>query len=378
MSIKRKVRKVVNDIIEDIRQKVYYLELLSKDTKYYIQQVRLEIEEEVNKIEHQKELLKKILREKDIFKLSAEMYADVESYIFDNAENYLKTKKHPSKKSAELVKELKAIAKMDKAKYREIKYKLDILLNEFPYLAPYIEDNTGEALMSLVGNDLQDVERNYDRVCDFISQEEYDRLNVIERNQLALDRYKKRPKSNWIAGVEYEMYIEYWYREKLGCDTIAHGSLKGLEDLGRDVIAKQYNNGKQITYIIQCKRYSLDKRIHENTICQLYGTAIEYELSNKELFGEIVPVLYSTTDLSPMAEKFAERLGVKTYKTPIKDYPMIKCNIGKNGEKIYHLPFDQQYYNVIIDKPGEFYAWTVEDAEKLGFRRAKKYIFNKV
>lgn len=33
---------------------------------------------------------------------------------------------------------------------------------------------------------------------------------------------------------------------------------------------------------------------------------------------------------------------------------MIKCNIGTNGEKIYHLPFDQQYYRTEIKKAGEF------------------------
>lgn len=52
---------------------------------------------------------------------------------------------------------------------------------------------------------------------------------------------------------------------------------------------------------------------------------------------------------------------------------MIKCNIGNNGEKIYHLPFDQQYYRTEIKSPGEFYAWTVEEAVNAGFRRAFKY-----
>jgi hypothetical protein len=56
------------------------------------------------------------------------------------------------------------------------------------------------------------------------------------------------------------------------------------------------------------------------------------------------------------------------------EYPQIKCNISSTGEKIYHLPFDQQYYNTIIDKEGEFYAWNVGEAERAGFRRARKYI----
>jgi hypothetical protein len=54
---------------------------------------------------------------------------------------------------------------------------------------------------------------------------------------------------------------------------------------------------------------------------------------------------------------------------------MIKCNIN-NGNKIYHLPFDQQYWRTVIDKPGEFYAITVKEATKAGFRRAFKHYIN--
>ncbi|MEY3495804.1 MAG: hypothetical protein RJA80_26 [Actinomycetota bacterium] len=32
----------------------------------------------------------------------------------------------------------------------------------------------------------------------------------------------------------------------------------------------------------------------------------------------------------------------------LKQYPVIKCNIASNGEKIYHLPFDQQYDKTLI------------------------------
>lgn len=58
-----------------------------------------------------------------------------------------------------------------------------------------------------------------------------------------------------------------------------------------------------------------------------------------------------------------------------KKYPMIKCNINQSSkEKIYHLPFDQQYDKTkIIPEQGEFYASTVEEAEINGFRRALRY-----
>ena len=34
---------------------------------------------------------------------------------------------------------------------------------------------------------------------------------------------------------------------------------------------------------------------------------------------------------------------------------------------------DEQYDMIKIDKPGEFYAFTVKEAEDAGFRRAYKY-----
>jgi len=42
-------------------------------------------------------------------------------------------------------------------------------------------------------------------------------------------------------------------------------------------------------------------------------------------------------------------------------------------EKIYHLPFDQQYDNTKIFEKGEFYCRTTEEAERKGFRRAFRW-----
>ena len=58
-------------------------------------------------------------------------------------------------------------------------------------------------------------------------------------------------------------------------------------------------------------------------------------------------------------------------------YPCIKCNISISGEKIYHLPFDQQYDKVKINGRGECYVGTILEAEKKGFRRAFRWKGNK-
>lgn len=44
------------------------------------------------------------------------------------------------------------------------------------------------------------------------------------------------------------------------------------------------------------------------------------------------------------------------------------------GERVYHLPFDQQYDTTVIEPDrGELYAATVAEAEELGFRRAWRW-----
>ena len=60
---------------------------------------------------------------------------------------------------------------------------------------------------------------------------------------------------------------------------------------------------------------------------------------------------------------------------PLADYPRIKCNIARRtGERIYHLPFDQQYDSTVIEPArGECFIATTAEAEALGFRRAWRW-----
>ena len=151
----------------------------------------------------------------------------------------------------------------------------------------------------------------------------------------------------------------------------------GVNDLGRDIIAQKTTKSKKLTYVIQCKNWSVkkNKEIHENVVCQVFGTSIEYEISSADN-ETVIPAIISTVPLSDTAKQFADRLGVRCYVVPAGIPPLIKCNINKTGEKIYHLPFDQQYYRTEIKNPGEFYAYSVKEATTKGFRRAMKH-FNK-
>lgn len=320
--------------------------------------------------------LKEVLRTKTPFKDVAVLTRDCIAAIFDDEEHYLRYKSRPAIKSAELVKEIKGKYTQMSEAYLLMQYRYDFLLNMFPELRKYIEDDES-ALDAMQATSIERFQEEYDRTRDYLSIEEYKKLSVDERNQLAFDRYKeRRRRSSWIAGVEYEMYYCYLLRER-GFNVIDFGVQKGLNDLGRDIIATK--NGD--TFVIQCKRWSSNKEIHENVICQLFGTTLHYKIVEKEnnLFSDsskIYPVLVTTGVLSETAKEFANKLGVQVLPVKMGEYPMIKCNIN-NGNKIYHLPFDQQYWRTIIEpEKGEFYAMTVKEATQAGFRRAFKHVIN--
>jgi hypothetical protein len=163
--------------------------------------------------------------------------------------------------------------------------------------------------------------------------------------------------------------------EKEGFYVNYHGIVEGFADLGRDIIALK---GKEVN-VIQCKYWSQNKVIHEKHICQFKGTVLKYEIENpdKKVFGKF----FTSTKLSETAQKFAHALGIEPIESfPLKSYPCIKCNISKkNGEKIYHLPFDQQYDKTFIEEEkNECYAETVAEAEKLGYRRAFRWQGEKI
>lgn len=299
--------------------------------------------------------------------------ADIETYGLENLAlglswGHSQTRLNKVKSIREIRKDAQAMVEKNKA----AQYQLAYLLELFPALSDVIEADF-ENLPAIQVNELSD----YDHARNFLSQEEYSSLSVIERNQLALDRYKSsHNKTKWQIGRDYEQYVCYKYRQK-GYDVDDFGSYMGLEDLGRDIIAKKDDN----ILIIQCKYWSSIKQIHEKHITQLYGTTISYCIENNISTEKVKGVLITNIRLSEMAKKMANHLGVifvENYE--LQEYPCIKCNIGHDeyGQaKIYHLPFDQQYDSTKINKNGEFYAMTVMEAENAGFRRAFKWFGNK-
>lgn len=278
----------------------------------------------------------------------------------------LERKSRPAHKAAVEVRRIKAEKRALAGTAKHLEYLLKTLYEEYPVLGDYEEDILDDnATLSLGVDDAPDA----DMVAAFISEEDYRRLKPAERNQLALERWLGRRKSNVEIGRMYERYLGARY-ETNGWIVEYHGATQGLEDLGRDLICIK---GSEVR-IVQAKYWASHKTIHEKHVFQLYGTTFLYARragSGKHVRG----ALYCTTQVSDTAREAAKALDVQIVELPMdKNYAMIKCNV--NGqEKIYHLPFDQQYDRVRIGTvAGECYVKTAEDAERLGFRRAKRWI----
>jgi hypothetical protein len=298
------------------------------------------------------------------------LYSDFLLIQFNLSEQYLIAKKRPALAEAKRIRELKQESKFHIEQYRQMLYKYEILLQLFPELTDYVDDlNTIKELENK--NNLEEIQENFDRVKNYVDKTEYELLSVDERNQLALDRYINGRKTKWQIGRDYELFCGYEY-EKNNWKVEYIGIEKKLEDMGRDLIA--YKNDE--IHIVQCKYWSQKKLIHEKHIAQLYGTTIAYKIENGEMFN-VKPVFITNIELSEKAKLFAKYLNVIVIKKELKEFPRIKCNYGKDEDgietEIYHLPFDQQYDRVIMNRKGNFYAYTVKEAVNSGFRRAYRY-----
>lgn len=357
--------RIGNINIKDVRKKeAEILEQCNEDV--------LSCESELKKRTHELTLIKgQILSAKKLRDLSfpwlANQFAELEKRMDNEKVDAIKSF---AKKSKDIVKQIK-----DEKKELVIKSKLlENTLLAYEYLFPWLEEfktiSVKDALQYVsTASNSDEYESSLRK---WLSPEEYSRLSDTQKNQLALERYQSRNKTDWEIGIEYERYIGYLY-ETNGYNVRYIGATEGVNDMGRDLIAEKDNT----IYIIQCKRWSTEKQIHEKHIFQLFGTT--YILNLKKTKKKYIPVFYTTTHLSDVAEKCAIGLDIEVHQNfEYKDFPLIKCNVGKdengNFTKIYHLPFDQQYDRVSIGSlDGECYVSSVSEAEEKGFRRAYRW-----
>lgn len=332
------------------------------------------------------ELLKTELSEGNPY--LAKIIADFYHYRDIKVAEYLRSKKYPAIKASEKVKDYAS-------ENRELRRKFKLTYNRiklYEEVFPFISDLEPEDIDFILEQKKKSskVSDSDDPVREYVP--EYDKLTEEERNQRALNRYLKWKKSNWEIGKMYERYVGYLYESK-GYKVEYVGIEKGFEDLGRDLICR---NAKE-TLVVQCKYWASHKEIREAHINQLYGTTVKHfidEFKNRSeklkntLFPDLLardevkikPVFFTSTKLSKTAEDFASALGIQIIQDHPFDqnYPMIKCNLNsQTGEKIYHLPIDQQYDNVLMQNEERTYVRTVKEAMELGCRRAYRWNPNK-
>lgn len=346
-----------------------------------IKKVKKDLEGEKQKLIFEKNIIE--AKKKTIIECSemfAELFADRAVSFFDSARNYFLRKKRIAKSSAEITAQLKRDTKAEIKKYKKYQYIIENYERMFPWLIDFKEEPVENTFLEETSIDNSDEEYIFSK---YLNKEEMANLSRTEKFQRSLERYThSHNKTNWQIGLFYERYIGYLYETALGYKVIMNGAKERWQDMGIDLIATK--NGK--TELIQCKYWSKEKTIYEKYIFQLFGTTINYICENYPNIKDPVslirnnvvkPVFITSTDLSDKARIVAKSLNVELREKHGLDwdYPKIKCNPNSaTGERIYHLPFDQQYDNFQVSQSeGAFYAKTVKEAEEKGFRRSYRW-----
>jgi hypothetical protein len=319
-------------------------------------------------VQKESEVWKASLKEKSKgFPTLISAIQEYEALQDEGLSEYLERKRHPAVRAAEIVAEYSRRRRESEHTARVTKSILEYYENMAPFLAD-LKNDIYEDDKDAFTYDCTDEEKE-DPVIRYVSKEEYRRLTSPERNQLALDRYWQRPKSKVHIGRIYERFVGHLY-ERNGWAVEYTGIFKGYEDLGRDLTCTKSAR----TVIVQCKYWSQFKTIYEKHIFQFFGTVFQFKDETKN--ASVQGYFYTTTQVSQLARRFAQELGIQLKEEFAFDqgYPCIKCNINPTSkERIYHLPFDQQYDTTKICSPGEFYCATVAAAENQGFRRAMRW-----
>jgi len=320
-----------------------------------------------------REVLSSIRKESALLPSVVSLLKEVESQIDFSQSRYLRTKSRPAVKAAEALDEARKELRESKALSRALENQVSLYEANVPWLKSLLDyslDDINKGLAIAVKEQSAVKSEDADRI--HLSEAEWASLSRIDRSQLALNRYfETRHKNAWLAGVAYERYVGAWYEEE-GFSVIYNGAISGKEDQGIDLICTR----DSIVVLVQCKRLSPTKEIpvRENVVAQIYGASLFYAHKNAIDITCTIPTICTNYKLSDTAKEFASALNVHVVEgESFKKYAAIKCN-NKGSEKIYHLPFDQQYDKIHINKSlGDCYVSTVKEAESLGFRRAYKW-----
>ena len=320
-------------------------------------------------------VLERIKKESALLPSVIEWLDRIQEMMDARNSGYLLYKKTPAPKAHQAVTE--ANAETRNWKRRAIAWRNHAILYEAqaPWIANSLDYTVEEVLEGLqaLQQEQGDFAQHDDPVEKYLIAAEWKALTPAQRNQLALDRYfESRQKSAWLAGIAYERFIGHSY-EVDGYTVEYQGAIMGVNDLGVDLVCQR----DSVTHLIQCKRLSEIKArpVRENAIAQLHGATLVFAHTKNIPIDKITPIIITTYQLSDEAKRFASILGIKYQEQVLfAKYPSIKCNVSRSGERIYHLPFDQQYdVTKVVPSDGDCWALTVAEAEAKKFRRAFRW-----
>lgn len=370
----QKNKKTINELYIRINHITDKNKLLEQSNK------KLTQENEIKKMKIQNELK---LKEMEVLKqqkiLDMEIKKELSNYkinqtmidIFDEYTekklnddiDYFSSKKRPSLKSAEYIRKIKEEYKQFEKENRELK----LILSQF------ISD---EEVIEKEESTFNTEEKAYKY--GKISKEKWQELTYIEKLDLVLEKYKNSWKDKLNIGLEFERYCGYTF-EKTGFKVKYWGILNGKKDGGIDLIAKK----KEKTLYIQCKYWGNSKTIRENTISQLFGSSLKMAIDDGETYETFIKkvkskkiemMLLTKTELSSEAKEFCKKLDITYFENiEIKDYPRVKLVEGT--EKIFYIPTDLQYDNIIFNSTNKEYkrVTTCKEADHLGYRHCFKW-----
>jgi len=362
-------REAHDDLEKTFARAAKEFKVLERDARREVEKAKAEQSNVERQTAADREAFEAIVANRlDAGTFAAKAWGEYEAAVAEREAFHLEVKSHPARSAAAAVRDKGKELAEARRQVRAAEYVISLYEWHFPWLTD-LQDEP-EAASYVQGAEERDTHpRDTDPASTWLTKGEWAKLSSAERSQVALERYLRSRKSKWQVGRDYERYIGY-LREAAGCSVTYQGIFSGLEDLGRDVLAEK---GDELE-VIQCKRWAERKTIHEKHVFQLYGTVVlaQIERPDKRVRGTFT----TTTTLSDKALEVADYLGITVeQQVPLSDYPRIKCNIARaSGDRIYHLPFDQQYDKTVIEPDrGEMFVSTAQEAEDLGFRRAWRW-----
>lgn len=183
------------------------------DFESYVKLSNNQLTGKLKQIEFKGKGIDKLAKERQVgFPRLASAYEELYYLADKQLVDYLYSKKNPAPKAGDIIKEQTRLRREAEKKAKIAEYLVKFYENMVPSLVDLkeeidieYEDENRELLKDFTEEELQDKTTHY------LSKEEYRKLPSIERNQIALDRFKHRHQSSSQIGKLYERYIGYLY-----------------------------------------------------------------------------------------------------------------------------------------------------------------------